>query len=53
MKGTDTAINLEVVKSIIKSTHVFKNIHIASQPYIIKVSSQSNMTIVWIEIWNS
>jgi len=53
VEGTNTAINLEVVKFIIKSTHVFENIHIASQPHVIKVSFKLDMTIIWIDIWDS
>jgi len=30
MEDTNTAINLEVVEFMIKSTHAFENIHIAS-----------------------
>jgi len=53
MKDTGTAINSGVVKSIIKSTHVFKNIHITFWPCVIKVSLKLDMTIVWIDVWDS
>jgi len=53
MKDTNTAINLEVVEFIIKSTHIFENIHIASQPHVIKVSLKLDITIIWIDIWDS
>lgn len=46
MEDTDIAINSGVVELIIKSTHVFKNIHIASQPYVIKVFPKSDIAIV-------
>jgi len=43
-------INLSVVKSIIKSTHIFNNIYIVSKLCIIKVLPTLDMTIVWIDI---
>jgi len=36
IKSTNMPINLSVVESIIKSTHIFDNIHIVLKPYIIK-----------------
>ena len=41
-----------VVESIIKSTHIFNNIKVASKPHICKISSKLDMTIVWIDIWD-
>ena len=41
-----------VVESIIKSTHIFNNIQVASKPYICKISSKLDITIVWIDIWD-
>ena len=49
IEGTDTAINSGVVKLIIKSTHIFKNIHIA---HVIKVLPKSDIAIIWINIWS-
>ena len=45
-------INSEVMELIIKSTHIFDNINVASKLHIIKVSPKSNMTIIWIDIWD-
>ena len=53
IKDTNTPINLSVVKTIIKSTHIFDNIYITSKPYIVKVSSKFDMAIYWINIWDS
>ena len=53
MEDTDTTINSEVVELIIKSTHVFKNIHITFWLCVIKVSLKSDIAIVWIDIWDS
>ena len=33
--------------------HLFKDIVLASKPYIIKVSPKSDMAVVWVDIWNS
>jgi len=41
------------VKMIIKQNHIFNNVTLASKPRVIKVSSKSDMAIVWIDIWNA
>ena len=41
-----------MVKTIIKSTYIFNDIHFVSKLYIIKVSPKSNIVIIWIDIWN-
>ena len=38
---------------IIKFTHIFNNIHIISKLYVIKISPKSDMTIIWVNIWDS
>ena len=53
IKKTNISLNSSVVESIIKSTHIFENIYIASKLCIIKVLSKSDMFIIWIDIWNS
>jgi len=50
IEGTNIPINSSIVESIIKSTHIFNNIRIAFKPHIIKVSSKSNISIIWIDI---
>ena len=50
IEGTNILIDASVMESIIKSTHVFNNIRIASKPRIVKVSPKSNITIIWIDI---
>ena len=51
IEGTNTPINFGVVELIIKSTHVFNNIKIASKPCVVKVSPKPNIAIIWINIW--
>ena len=45
-------MSADIVKSIIKSNHIFNNIVIASRPLIIKVSPKSNIAIIWLNIWD-
>ena len=52
IKGTNTSINMNIIKTVIKSTYIFNNIHIVSKLRIVKVSPKSDIAIVWINIWN-
>ena len=52
-EDTNISINSEVMESIIKSTHIFDNINVASKPHVIKVFPKSNIAIIWIDIWDS
>ena len=40
------------IKLILKQNHIFNNISLASKPRVIKVSLKSDMSIVWIDIWD-
>jgi len=40
------------IEMILKQNHIFDNISLASKPRVIKVSPKSDMSIVWIDIWN-
>ncbi len=40
------------VEDIIKQNQIFDNIVFASKSWVIKVSPKSNMSIIWIDIWN-
>ena len=40
------------IEMILKQNHIFNNISLISKPRVIKVSLKSNMSIVWIDIWN-
>ena len=42
-----------MVETIIKTTHIFDNIHITSKLCTIKVLPKSDMAIFWVDIWNS
>jgi len=38
------------VKTIIKQNQIFDNITLVSKPQVIKASSKSDMSIIWIDI---
>ena len=50
---SNTRISLEDIKRILKNTHIFNNIVLASKPRIIKVSPKSDMAIIWINMWDN
>ena len=37
---------------ILKQNHIFDNISLASRPRVIKISPKSDMSIIWIDIWD-
>jgi len=52
LENTNTPILADVVEIIIKDNHIFNNITVASKPQNIKVSSKSNIAIIWLNIWD-
>ena len=40
------------IELILKQNHIFDNISLISKPRVIKVSPKSDMSIVWIDIWD-
>jgi len=53
IENTNTPIDLNVLEGIIKATHVFNNIKLASKPHICKILPNLDVAIVWINIWDS
>jgi len=53
MDGTNMPINFNIMESVIKTTHIFDNVNIASKPHVVKVLPKSDMAIIWIDIWDS
>ena len=49
-ENTNTPIISSVVEDIIKRNHIFNNIVLVSRPCIIKISSRSDMAIIWVDI---
>ena len=41
-----------VIELILKQNYIFDNISLASKPRVIKVSPKSDMSIVWLDIWD-
>ena len=52
-ENINSHISSDDVKCILRSNYIFNDIVLASRPYIIKVSPKSNMSIIWIDIWDS
>ena len=50
IKSTNTPIDASVMETVIKTTHMFNNICIASKPRVVKMSPKSDIVIIWIDI---
>jgi len=53
LENTNTSMNSGVIKNIIKTTHIFNDIKVASKPHVCKISPKSDIVIIWINIWDS
>ena len=51
-EDTQTPIMLDVVEKIIKNNHIFNNIALILRLRVIKVSSKSDILIIWFNIWD-
>ena len=49
---SNTCIFPDNIEKILKSNYIFNDIILASKPRVIKMFPKSNMTIVWINIWD-
>ena len=45
-------ITPNIIKAVLKEIHIFNNIILASKSWIIKVSSKSDIAVVWVDIWD-
>ena len=52
-KINQNVISPDFIKGVLKETHLFKGIVLASKPHVIKASPKSDMAVVWVDIWNS
>ena len=50
---TNNQISSDKIKGVLKNNHIFNNIVLASKSCVIKVSPKSDMSIIWINIWDS
>jgi len=51
-KTNQRVITPDYIESILKELHLFKNIVLASKPHVIKVSPESDIVVVWVDIWD-
>jgi len=51
-KNSQERLKSNDIETILKQNHIFDNISLASRPRVIKVSPKSDMSIVWIDIWD-
>ena len=47
---TNSRIALDEIEDVLKNNYIFNNIVLASKPHIIKMSSKSDIAIIWINI---
>jgi len=52
-KFNQNIISPDFTKGILKKTHLFNGVMLASKPCIIKASPKSDMAVVWLDIWDS
>ena len=45
-------ISPDYIEGVLKETHLFKDVVLASKPCVIKVSLKSDMAVVWVDIWD-
>ena len=46
-------INNTLVKDILSKTPMFSDITLAAHPRVIKVSKNSDISVIWVDIWDS
>ena len=46
-------ITSNYIEGVLKKTHLFKDVVLASKLCAIKVSPKSNIAVVWVDIWDS
>jgi len=53
IEDTNILITSDIVKKIIKSTHIFNDVVFILKPRVIKASSKSDIAVVWVNIWDA
>ena len=46
-------ITPDFIEGVLKETHLFNDVTLASKPCVIKVSPKSDKAVVWVDIWDS
>ena len=49
---TQDRLNTSDIENILKQNQIFDDIKLASRPRVVKVSPKSDISIVWIDIWD-
>jgi len=52
-KINQDVISPDFIEGVLKETHLFKGVTLASKPRVIKSSPKSDMAVVWVDIWDS
>jgi len=52
-KSSNSCITSEKIEKFIKNNHIFYNIILVSKSQVIKVLPKSDMSIMWINIWDA
>jgi len=48
-----TPVKTTTVENILTNTHLFDNVTLSSRPRIIRASRNSDMAVIWVNIWDS
>jgi len=43
----------DIIEGVLKNSHLFKDVTLASKPHVIKASPKLDKTVVWVDIWDS
>jgi len=49
---TQEHLSASDIETVLKQNQIFDNIKLASKPRVIKISPKSDMSIVWLDIWD-
>ena len=52
-KINQDVISSDFIEGVLKETHLFNGVVLASKPCVIKASPKSDMAVVWVDIWDS
>ena len=52
LENINLSITFNIIKEVIKNTHIFNNIILVSCPYVIKTSPKLDITVIQVNIWD-
>ena len=53
VKNMNEPITSQIVKEVLKKSHIFENIKFSLKPWVIKASPNFDSAVIWVDIWNS